>query len=106
MSEDKILNSLEEIMRGIKHSFEEGNIDETNKLISAYRDFGGNEEQIEDIETVINPRNEEIPIINLDNLIKVFIIASLENNSPLEKRSRGYLRSRKTKGRSSFHFLA
>lgn len=95
MSEDKILNSLEEIMRGIKHSFEEGNIDETNKLISAYRDFGGNEEQIEDIETVINPRNEEIPIINLDNLIKVFIIASLENNSPLEKRSRGYLRKYK-----------
>lgn len=95
MSEDKVLNSLEEIMKGIKQSFEEGNIDKTNKLISAYRDFGGNEEQIENIETVIKPKNEEIPIINLDSLIKVFVIASLENNSPLEKRSRGYLRKYK-----------
>lgn len=95
MADDKVLNSLEEIMKGIKKSFEEGNIDKTNKLISAYRDFGGNEEQIEDIETLINPKSEEIPIITLDNLIKVFVIASLENNSPLEKRSRGYLRKYK-----------
>lgn len=95
MAEDKVLNSLEEIMRGIKQSFEEGNVDKTNKLISAYRDFGGNEKQIESIETVIKPKSEEIPIINLDNLIKVFVIASLENNSSLEKRSRGYLRKYK-----------